>query len=181
MRNSKTELITTAIVITLLISSGLIHLPKKNNTTGTIPRVERCIGVFHPATGKGLLFPSDGDDIIDVAKTSFLIPDDCPPASTTRNLESASHIIFEETDGGCVVDRVRQLSQAERILCGDPMDLNQAGEEDLVLLPGIGPERARQIIELRQEEGPFLTVDDLTRIRGIGPKTVKKAEGWLVP
>jgi comEA protein len=179
MENSKTELITAAIVLILLISSGLIHLPKKNNSTGTIPRAERCIGVFHPAIGKGLLFPSDSDNIIDVAKASFLIPDDCHTAFTTQDLESTSQIIFRETDGGCVVDRIQQLSQAEHILCGDPMNLNQAGEEDLVLLPGIGPERARQIIELRQEEGPFTTVDDLMRIRGIGPKTVEKAETWL--
>jgi competence protein ComEA len=49
-------------------------------------------------------------------------------------------------------------------------DLNAAPERHLVLLPGIGPARARAIVEERAN-GPFGTVDDLSRVRGIGPMT----------
>ncbi len=49
-------------------------------------------------------------------------------------------------------------------------DLNAAPERHLVLLPGIGPARARAIVEERQR-GPFGTVGDLCRVRGIGPAT----------
>jgi competence protein ComEA len=49
-------------------------------------------------------------------------------------------------------------------------DLNAAPERHLVLLPGIGPSRARAIVEERTN-GPFATVGDLSRVRGIGPLT----------
>ncbi|WP_434416380.1 ComEA family DNA-binding protein [Nannocystis pusilla] len=46
-----------------------------------------------------------------------------------------------------------------------PVDLNQASASELESLPGIGPELARRIVEGR----PYATVDDLNRVRGIGP------------
>jgi competence protein ComEA len=49
-------------------------------------------------------------------------------------------------------------------------DLNAAPERHLMLLPGIGPVRARAIVEERGR-GPFATVGDLSRVRGIGPAT----------
>ncbi|MCY1007383.1 helix-hairpin-helix domain-containing protein [Nannocystis pusilla] len=46
-----------------------------------------------------------------------------------------------------------------------PVDLNRASASELESLPGIGPELARRIVEGR----PYATVDDLDRVRGIGP------------
>jgi competence protein ComEA len=47
-----------------------------------------------------------------------------------------------------------------------PIDLNKASKEDLVSLPGIGPVLAERIIAAR----PFHSVDDLSKVSGIGPK-----------
>jgi competence protein ComEA len=52
------------------------------------------------------------------------------------------------------------------------LDLNSASVEEFVLLPGIGEVRANAIVRYRQEYGPFATVDELQRIKGIGPKTL---------
>ncbi|HUG20602.1 MAG TPA: helix-hairpin-helix domain-containing protein [Planctomycetaceae bacterium] len=52
------------------------------------------------------------------------------------------------------------------------LDLNSACVEELVLLPGIGEVRAASIVRYRAEVGPFQTVDELRRIKGIGPKTL---------
>lgn len=49
-------------------------------------------------------------------------------------------------------------------------DLNAAPERHLLLLPGIGPARARAIVEERGR-CPFGTVADLSRVHGIGPAT----------
>lgn len=51
-------------------------------------------------------------------------------------------------------------------------DLNAAPERHLLLLPGIGPTRARAIVEERARAGPFASAADLARVRGIGPATV---------
>jgi len=59
------------------------------------------------------------------------------------------------------------------------LDLNAASPAALERLPGIGPQLARRIIEERERAGPFRAVQDLRRVRGIGPKTLE-ALGPLV-
>jgi competence protein ComEA len=54
------------------------------------------------------------------------------------------------------------------------VDLNAAGEAELGKLPGIGPAKARAIVEDRKRRGPFRRVEDLERVPGIGPGTVAR-------
>ena len=49
-----------------------------------------------------------------------------------------------------------------------PLDLNSAAAEELEELPGIGSELARRIVEYREENGPFETVEELMEVSGIG-------------
>jgi competence ComEA-like helix-hairpin-helix protein len=56
-----------------------------------------------------------------------------------------------------------------------PLNINQASEQELQALPGIGPQMARRIIDFRSSN-PFKTTGDLVLVRGIGPKTMKKLE-----
>jgi comEA protein len=60
-----------------------------------------------------------------------------------------------------------------------PLNLNRASAEELCLLPGIGMVRATQIIEYRRQNGRFNSVDDLTDIPGIGPKTLDRLRPLL--
>jgi len=48
------------------------------------------------------------------------------------------------------------------------ININAATEGELQLLPGIGPARARAILEDRRVNGRFRSVDELDRVRGIG-------------
>jgi len=50
-----------------------------------------------------------------------------------------------------------------------PVNLNSATAAQLDALPGIGPATAAAIVHDRETHGPFTSVDDLTRVRGIGP------------
>ena len=52
--------------------------------------------------------------------------------------------------------------------------INEAGLSDLVSLPRIGPALAQRIIDDRARNGPFRSVDDLARVKGIGPKMVRQ-------
>jgi competence ComEA-like helix-hairpin-helix protein len=53
------------------------------------------------------------------------------------------------------------------------IDVNRADEEVLQGLPGVGPALARRIVEARQNK-PFRSIDDLVRVRGIGPATLSR-------
>jgi competence protein ComEA len=54
------------------------------------------------------------------------------------------------------------------------LDLNQADHVQLLQLPGIGSEQARRIEAYRAEHHGFRDVDELRRVKGIGPKTLEK-------
>ena len=54
------------------------------------------------------------------------------------------------------------------------LDLNTATGEQLDELPGVGPSTAARILEWRRESGPFVRVDQLTEVKGIGPKKLAK-------
>ncbi|MCB2203038.1 helix-hairpin-helix domain-containing protein [bacterium] len=53
-----------------------------------------------------------------------------------------------------------------------PLDLNQASQDELESLPGIGPSKAADILSYREEHGPFTSLDDLVNVPGIGEVTV---------
>ncbi len=59
----------------------------------------------------------------------------------------------------------------------EPLDLNRATLEELIDLPGIGPVLAQRILEYRQAHGGFKSVDELLKIRGIGPKRLEQLKG----
>lgn len=60
------------------------------------------------------------------------------------------------------------------------INLNTASAPTLEQLPGIGPTLSRRIVEHRRTHGPFATVDDITRVHGIGEKTVARLKPLLV-
>jgi competence protein ComEA len=49
------------------------------------------------------------------------------------------------------------------------VNVNTARVDELAAVPGIGEERARAIVAYRDQNGLFLSVDDLLSVRGIGP------------
>lgn len=58
--------------------------------------------------------------------------------------------------------------------------LNEATEEELVHLPGIGRGRAKAILELRAKLGKFRRLEELLRVKGIGRKRLAKLRDRLV-
>lgn len=83
-----------------------------------------------------------------------------------------------------LLDTSRQELEDERLraqpLDGDEkLDPNSASDSQLDRLPGVGPVVARAIVENRTSEGPFRAPQDLLRVRGIGPATLKRIRPHL--
>ena len=56
------------------------------------------------------------------------------------------------------------------------VDINRAPAWLLEALPGIGEVRAQDIINYREQNGPFRTIYELLEVKGIGPATFEQVE-----
>ena len=63
---------------------------------------------------------------------------------------------------------------AKRSPPAQPVDINRASEDELRALPGIGAVLASRIVEARERDGPFASLDDLRRVRGLGRAKLEK-------
>ncbi len=59
------------------------------------------------------------------------------------------------------------------------VDINRADAAQLDTLPGIGPALSQRIIEYRQQNGRFETVEELVNVKGIGEKTLEKLKPYI--
>ncbi|MCF7870205.1 MAG: helix-hairpin-helix domain-containing protein [Candidatus Omnitrophica bacterium] len=59
------------------------------------------------------------------------------------------------------------------------IDINKADSNKLQEISGIGPVLSLQIIEYREARGPFKTIDDLKKVKGIGKKKAKIMKNYI--
>ena len=60
-------------------------------------------------------------------------------------------------------------------LLAAPVNINTADAKSLAAnINGIGEKKAEAIVQYRKKHGPFKSADDLTNIKGIGPKLIEK-------
>ncbi|NLV92072.1 MAG: helix-hairpin-helix domain-containing protein [Firmicutes bacterium] len=60
------------------------------------------------------------------------------------------------------------------------INVNTASAWELERLPGIGPALAGRIVAERERHGPFITVDELVRVSGIGPKVLERLRPHVI-
>lgn len=91
------------------------------------------------------------------------------------------------------VNRARILHDGDRVTVpahasaspavGSParmVDLNTATAADLQALPGIGPVLAGRIIAYRTRHGPFLRLEELLQVEGIGPRLLQHLRSLVI-
>ena len=65
------------------------------------------------------------------------------------------------------------------LLAADLININTADEALLDTLPGIGPTLASRIIEYRDTNGPFASIEEIQNVSGIGPATFTEIQGLI--
>ena len=73
------------------------------------------------------------------------------------------------------IDRATPL-EAEFLI-----DINHADWTEIIQLPGLGETLAQRVLAERRDHGPFRDFDDLSRVDGIGVKTLEKIRPYLMP
>ncbi len=60
------------------------------------------------------------------------------------------------------------------IVSSEIININIANKDELTSLPSVGPVTAERIIRFRDDFGPFKVLEDLQKVKGVGPKTFEK-------
>ncbi len=81
----------------------------------------------------------------------------------------------EKKESGKVVG----IAGFQRLLFGMKMNLNEANEDDLQVLPRIGPVLSARIVSYRKKFGAFQSLQELIEVKGIGQKTLAKIRPFL--
>ncbi|WP_052427401.1 helix-hairpin-helix domain-containing protein [Neobacillus niacini] len=130
----------------------------------------------------GVYSSSQGERVIDVIQRA---------GGLTENADE-SKVNFAEHVQDAMVIYIPAMGEEGNIpagITGNPsdtggakqgkMNLNKADESELQRLSGIGPSKAAAIIEYRETNGPFKSIEDLKNISGIGDKTFEKLKDLI--
>ena len=66
------------------------------------------------------------------------------------------------------------------IFAADAININTATQAQLEMLNGVGPATATAIIEYREQTGRFKTIDEITKVKGIGDKKLAQFVDQIV-
>jgi competence ComEA-like helix-hairpin-helix protein len=139
-----------------------------------------CVG-FAVGAGEvvGIAHGTSADELIASAVDRLDLPAVCRGISLPDHLRAGDLVRLEPGDDRCGLRSVERLPGPARMVCGVGIDLNRDPVRDIELLPGIGPQKSRAIVESRRADGPFESLDDLARVKGIGEKTVERIRPWV--
>ncbi len=87
-------------------------------------------------------------------------------------------VVVTRLDWESVSFRLEPLDGQKRFVWGEKLDVNRASPEALGLIPRMRDEFVQDIVEGRKQR-PWKKLRDLTRIRGVGPKTVELWSEYL--
>jgi len=78
-----------------------------------------------------------------------------------------SRLTKDEKDFDCLIKAAKKVN------------INQATIEQFISLPGIGPSLAERILSFRHSQGHFKSIEEITKVTGIGPKKFKAIKEFL--
>ncbi len=149
------------VTIALLVSGQTSSMPIKISKHKSSAQVEVKSGFVHltgAVKSPGVYPISIGMRLFEVIALAggFTAKADRESVNLARTVTDGEQIIVSGSGGASVSDGL--------------IHLNKSAASEFDKLPGIGPTLAARIVDWRQANGGFKSVDDLRRVSGIGDK-----------
>jgi competence protein ComEA len=137
------------------------------HVTGAVPRP----GVYALAQGSRV------QDAISAAG-GFLAEAEKTGINLARALEDGEQLDIPYVEGASPVI-LEEPAVTEVPSNAELININFASQAELESLPGIGPTTAQKIIQYREQNGSFLTTEDIINVPGIGPGTYERIKDLI--
>lgn len=98
-------------------------------------------------------------------------------SETTENAERAAGAETGAAPGLSAAEETEALTQ--KPAPAGMVNINTAGMEELMTLPGVGEATAGNILAWREEYGPFASVEELDHVKGIGEAKLEKIRPYV--
>ena len=140
------------------------------HVTGAVPRP----GVYALAQGSRV------QDAISAAG-GFLADAEKGGINLARALEDGEQLDIPYVEGASPVigTEVPPFALTEPSSSSELVNINTASQAELESLPGIGPTTAQKIIQHREQNGPFVSTEDIINVSGIGPGTYERIKNLI--
>lgn len=140
------------------------------HVTGAVPRP----GVYALAQGSRV------QDAISAAG-GFLADAEKSGINLARALEDGEQLDIPYMAGSSPVigTEIPSLVLTEPSSSSELININTASQAELETLPGIGPTTAQKIIQYREQNGPFVSTEDIINVSGIGPGTYERIKDLI--
>ncbi|RBP94070.1 competence protein ComEA [Cytobacillus firmus] len=125
----------------------------------------------------GVYEAAEGDRVIDLLEKAGGLTDKADGTKINFALNITDEMVIYVPEKGEVLEEAAvgyENIEVRGQQDNGKINLNQANESELQMLPGIGPSKAAAIIEHRETNGSFKDIADLKLISGIGEKTFEK-------
>lgn len=161
-------------------SKVIVHVIGEVNNPGVVTLSEgsRIIDAINAAGGKS--------EYADLSKINlaYILEDGTqlyiPSVNDNRNQEqdNQGQIDYIRSDAGG--DTINEgISKDNNNNNQSKVNINNASKEKLVTLPGIGDATAQKILDYREQNGKFKTIEDLKNIEGIGESKFNNIKGLI--
>jgi len=132
----------------------------------------------------GVYSAYEDDRICDIVEKAggFTKKADSESANLAAYVTDEEHIIIKNIDDNANEDNNLTTSNKSKKLSknnNNIIDINKASAEELKTLDGIGDALSEKIIEYRENNGPFKSIDELKNVSHIGDKLFSKIKDYV--
>lgn len=150
--------VVTVHVVGAVLNPGVYQLPAGSRVVDAVDKAGGVLDNADTAVVNMALPVSDADQVFIPLRTS----------GASRPVHSTVAVVRKSPRTTSSAPGTTVATGAPTSSSGSTVNINSADAAALESLPGVGPSTAQSIIAYRNANGPFASVDDLKKVKGIG-------------